>query len=104
MREAMVIPRQTFRNPRWYGVPVRVLLLTFLGTLLCFAVSLLLGILATVVGAALRGVHPDLRMAYRAFAIPLAVVAGCVVFVCMLIVEIRHYRQAKMLAAIEKIS
>jgi zinc transporter ZupT len=100
----MTPPRPTSRSPRWYGVPVRVLLLTFLGTLLCFAVSLLLGILGAVIGAALRGVHPDLRAAYRAFAIPLAVVAGCVVFVCMLVVEIRHYRQAKTLAVIEKIS
>jgi hypothetical protein len=94
----------TSRTPRWYGIPVRVLLLTFIGTLICFAVSLLLGILGTVIGAALRGVHPDLRMAYRMFAIPVALVAGCVVFVCMLVVEVRHYRQAKTLAAIEKIS
>jgi uncharacterized BrkB/YihY/UPF0761 family membrane protein len=100
----MTIPSPTSRSPRWYGVPVRVLLLTFLGTLLCFAASLLLGIVGTVIAAALRGVHPDLRMAYRAFAIPFAVIAGCVVFVCMLVVEVRHYRQAKTLAAIEKIS
>jgi hypothetical protein len=94
----------TFRSPHWYGIPVRVLLLTFLGTLLCFALSLLLGILGVVIGAGLRGVHPDLRMAYRMIALPLALVAGCVVFVCMLVVEVRHYRQAKTLAAIEKIS
>jgi uncharacterized BrkB/YihY/UPF0761 family membrane protein len=104
MEEAMSIPSHASRSPRWYGVPVRVLLLTFLGTLLCFAVCLLLGILGTVIAAALRGVHPDLRMAYRAFAIPVAAISACVVFVCMLVVEIRHYRQAKTLAAIEKIS
>ena len=92
------------RSPHWYGIPVRVLLLTFLGTLICFAVSLLLGILGTVIGAALHGVHPDLRMAYRTIAIPIALVAGCVVFVSMLVLEVRHYRQAKTLAAIEKIS
>ena len=94
----------TARSPHWYGIPVRVLLLTFIGTLICFAVSLFLGILGTVISAALRGVHPDLRMAYRMIAIPVALAAGCFVFVCMLVVEVRHYRQAKMLAAIEKIS
>ncbi len=91
------------RSPRWYDIPVRVLLVTFIGTLLCFAVSLLLGILGTVIGAALRGVHPDMRMAYRAIAIPMALVAGGIVFVSVLVMEIRHYRQAKTLAAIEKL-
>jgi uncharacterized BrkB/YihY/UPF0761 family membrane protein len=92
------------RTPHWYGIPARVLLLTFIGTLICFAVSLFLGILGTIIGAALRGVHPDMRMAYRMIAIPVALVAGSVVFVCMLVVEVRHYRQAKTLATIEKIS
>jgi hypothetical protein len=92
------------RSPYWYGIPVRVLLVTLIGTLICFAVSLLLGILGTVIGAALRGVHPDMRVAYRLIALPLAVVAGCIVFVAALVMEIRHYRQAKALAAIEKVS
>lgn len=94
----------TARSPHWYGIPVRVLLVTFIGTLICFAVSLLMGILGTVIGAALRGVHPDMRMAYRLIAIPLAVTAGSIVFIAALVMEIRHYRQAKTLAAIEKIS
>lgn len=96
-------PVVSSRSPHWYGIPVRVLLVTFIGTLLCFAVSLLLGILGTVIGAALRGVHPDMRMAYRAIAIPMALAAGAVVFVTALVMEIRHYRQAKTLAAIEKL-
>jgi zinc transporter ZupT len=94
----------TSRSPHWYGIPVRVLLVTFIGTLICFAVSLLLGILGTVIGAALRGVHPDMRAAYRLIAIPLAVAAGSIVFISALVMEIRHYRQTKTLAAIEKIS
>jgi hypothetical protein len=89
---------------RWYGVVVRVLLMTFLGTLLCFAVSLLLAIVGTVAVAALRGVHPDMRIAYRHIALPVALVAGSVIFVLALVMEIRHYRQAKTLSAIEKIS
>jgi hypothetical protein len=91
-------------TPCWYGVVVRVLLMTFLGTLFCFAVSLLLGILGTVAVAALRGVHPDMRIAYRHIALPAALVAGSVIFVLALVMEVRHYRQAKTLSAIEKIS
>ena len=94
----------TSRSPHWYGIPVRVLLVTFIGTMICFAVSLLLGILGTVICAALRGVHPDMRAAYRLIAIPLALTAGSIVFVAALVMEIRHYRQTKTLAAIEKIS
>jgi hypothetical protein len=97
-------PTSTLHPPRWYGIPVRVLLLTFIGTLICFAVSLLLGIVGTVIGSALRGVHPDMRVAYRDIAVPVALVAGGIVFVLALVLEVRHYRQAKTLAAIEKLS
>jgi hypothetical protein len=92
------------RPPRWYGIPVRVLLVTSIGTLICFAVSLLLAILGTVMGAALRGVHPDMRIAYRDIAVPVALIAGVIVFILTLIMEIRHYRQARTLSAIEKMS
>jgi hypothetical protein len=92
------------RSPRWYTIPVRVCLLTFIVTLLCFAVSLLLAILGTVIVAALRGVHPDMRIAYRQIALPMAMVAGTIVFVLALVTEIRHYRQAKTLSAIERLS
>jgi len=90
------------RSPHWYGVPVRVALLTLIGTLLCFAVILLLSILGTVIVAALRGVHPDMRVAYRMIALPAAVVAGSVIFVLSSVMEIRHYRQSRTLSAIEK--
>jgi uncharacterized BrkB/YihY/UPF0761 family membrane protein len=92
------------RPPRWYAIPVRVALMTFIATLLCFAVSLLLAILGMMIIAALRHVHPDLRIAYRMVALPFAVVAGCIVFVLGLAMEIRHYRQMKALSAIERAS
>jgi len=92
------------RTPRWYGIPVRVLLVTFIGTLICFAVSLLLAILGTVITARLRGVHPDLRLAYRYIAMPMAAVAGSIILVLALFMEIRHYRQTKTLAVIERLS
>ena len=91
------------RAPRWYTIPVRVCLVTFIGTLLCFAVSLLLGILGTVIVSSLRGVHPDMRIAYRMIALPVALVAGSIVFVLALVMEIRHYRQSKTLSAIERL-
>jgi hypothetical protein len=89
--------------PLWYGVPVRVLLITFIGTLLSFAVSLFLAIVGTVVVSAMRGAHPDMRVAYRWVALPAAIVAGSIIFVLVLITEIRHYRQAKTLTAIAKL-
>ena len=90
------------RVPRWYGIPIRVLMVTFIGTLTCFAVSLLLAILGTVIFGALRGVHPDMRVAYRQIALPAAAVAGSIILALALVMEIRHYRQAKTLSAIEK--
>ena len=92
------------RTPRWYAIPFRVLLATFIGTLLCFAVTLLFAILGTVITAKLQGVHPDMRIAYLYIALPVAAVAGAIIFVLSLGMEIRHYRQTKALAAIERLS
>jgi hypothetical protein len=89
------------RPPRSYAIPVRVLLLTFIGALLSFAVSLLLGIIGTVVVSSLRGTHPNMTVAYRQIALPATVVAASIIFVLTLITEIRHYRQSKTLAALE---
>lgn len=92
------------RLPRWYLIPFRVAVVTLIGTLTCFAVSLLLAIIGTVVSAALRGVHPDMRVAYRHIALPVALAAGGVIFIFALVMEVRHYRQSKTLSAIEKMS
>jgi len=92
------------RPPRWYAISVRVLLVTFIGTLISFAVSLLLGIVGTVVTAAVRHANPNMTVAYRLIALPSAVVAGSIIFVFALTMEIRHYRQSKTLAAIERAS
>jgi uncharacterized BrkB/YihY/UPF0761 family membrane protein len=94
----------TPRPPRWYAIPVRVLLVTFIGTLVAFAVSLLLGILGTVIVSALRHIHPNMTAAYRLIALPAAVVVGSIIFVLALTMEIRHYRQSRTLAAIERMS
>jgi len=90
------------RSPRWYGIPVRVVLITFLGTLISFAIALLFALLGTVTIAALRGVHPDMRIAYRHIALPFALVAGSIILVLALVTEVRHYRQTRALSAIER--
>ncbi|MBZ5597398.1 MAG: hypothetical protein LAN83_03665 [Acidobacteriia bacterium] len=90
------------RPPRWYWIPVRVMLVTFLLTLLSFAVSLLLGILGLGLGGLLRGTHANLTIAYKYVAPSAAAVVGATVLVSALLTEIRHYRQAKALAEIER--
>jgi len=97
-------PKPKGRPPRWYTIPVRVLLVTFVGTLISFAVSLFLGIIGTVVVSAIRGAPADMTTAYRHIALPSAVVAGGIIFVLSLTMEIRHYRQTKTLAAIARVS
>jgi hypothetical protein len=91
-------------RPGWYLIPIRILLVTFLLTLLSFAVSLLLGILGLVIAARLRGLHPDLAIAYRHIALPAAAGVGAIVLVSAGAVELRHYRQTKALANIERLS
>lgn len=91
------------RSPSWYGIVARVGIVTFIGTLLCFAVSLLLAILGVTTISALRHVHPDLRIAYRLIALPVALAAGSIVFALALAMEIRHYRQSKTLSVIERL-
>jgi len=71
---------------------MRVLLVSFLLTLLAFAVCLFLGILGLVVGAGVRGVYPNMTAAYREFAFPAAILAGAAALVVAIVLEIRHHR------------
>lgn len=73
-------------------VPLRVLLVSFLLALLAFAVCLLLGILGLVITAGVRGVHPNMTIAYREIAFPAAVLAGAVALVAAIVLEVRHRR------------
>src|SRR5579883_583954 len=92
------------RRPHWYGVPARVLLVTFLLTLLSLAVTLFVTILLTVAGAALRHTSPNLPFAYRHIAFPVALGVGSVVLLVTLAMEIRHLRQAGALEGIARAS
>ncbi len=77
-------------------LPLRVLLVTFLLALLSFAVCLFLGIMGLVITAALRGVHPNMTIAYREFALPAALLAGAAALVVAIVAEIRHHRHERM--------
>lgn len=98
----MAVSQLSLQKPRWYLIPVRVLLVTFVVTLLSFAVSLFLGILGILLAARLRGTeHPDLAIAYRHIALPAASVVFAIVIVSSAAMEIRHYRQQKTLRNLE---
>ncbi len=92
------------RPPRWYAIPGRVLLVTLVMTLLTFAVTLLISIAGLVLAGWHHGTSPDLPFAYRHIALPVALVTGSIVFVLALVMEIRHYRQARTLAGIARAS
>jgi len=66
----------TSDGPRWIGIPARVFAMTFLLTLLSFAVALLLSIMGTVVYSQMKHVAPNLQFAYRHIAFPFAVTVG----------------------------
>jgi hypothetical protein len=80
---------------RWLLVPLRVLLVSFLLALLSFAVCLLLGILGLVIAAGVRGVHPNMTIAYREIAFPAAVLAGGAALVAAIVLEVRHKPREK---------
>jgi hypothetical protein len=90
------------RRPRWFLIPVRVLLVTFIVTLLAFAVSLMLGIGGVVLAAWLKHAHPNMTIAYRYVALPTAAMVAAVVLVSASFMEARQYRQARTLERIER--
>ncbi len=91
------MPQAIAKRPRWITIPFRVLLMTFLTTLLAFAIALLLSILGTVIYSQMRHVAPNMPFAYRHIAFPFAITVGAIVLVLSLVMEIRHYRKRKQL-------
>jgi branched-subunit amino acid ABC-type transport system permease component len=96
--------RTTSDGPRWIGIPARVFAMTFLFTLLSFAIALLLSILGTVVYSQVKHVAPNMAFAYRHIAFPFAITAGAIVLILSLGMEIKNYRQRKTLDGIERVS
>jgi uncharacterized membrane protein len=83
--------------PSLVGIFPRVIMITFGITGISFAVSLLVGILCMAMMGVFRGHLPDMRLAYRMFALPVAVMVGIVALVVASTVEVRHYFRAKRL-------
>lgn len=78
--------------------------MTFLFTLLSFAVALLLSIMGTLVYSQVKHVAPNLAFAYRHIAFPFAIAVGAIVLVLLVLMEVRNYRRRKTLAGIERVS
>jgi hypothetical protein len=98
----MAVAETRIHKPRWYFIPARVLAVTFIVTLLSFAISLLLGIIGIVMAARLRGVqHPNLTIAYKHIALPAAAMVAAIVIVSATLMEVRHHRQLKTLRQLE---
>lgn len=83
------------RLVRWLLIPARVLLVAFLLALLTFAVCLFLGIVGLLISAAVRGVHPNMTVAYREIAFPAAVAAGGIALLVAIVVEVRHLQRER---------
>ena len=96
--------RASSERLRWIEIPVRAFAMTFLFTLLSFAVALLLSILGTVVYSQVKNVAPNLAFAYRHIAFPFAITVGAIVLVLSFGMEVRNYRQRKALEGIERVS
>jgi len=90
--------------PRWYLIPVRVMLVTFLLGLISFAIGLLLGIIGILITSRAHGIHPDMTLAYRHVALPAAAVVAGIGLIVLSVLEIRNYRQTKTLAEIARAS
>jgi len=90
------------RKPSLILVPVRALLITFLITLLSFAVSLQLGIIGFVIYRHASRKQVSLALAYRMIAFPTAAVVAVVALTITLTMETRRYRQVKALTEIER--
>jgi hypothetical protein len=97
----MPVLQPSAHKPRWYLVPVRVVLMTFIMTLMAFAVSLLIGICGVAGAAKLRGLEPNFALAYRRIAFPAAGAVCAIALTATTVMEVRAYRRAKMLEGIE---
>src|SRR5450432_688523 len=83
--------------PSLLGIVPRIIMITFGVTGISFAVSLFVGIVCMAFMGVFRGHLPDMRLAYRMFALPVAAMVGTVAFVVTSVVELRDYSKAKIL-------
>jgi len=83
--------------PSLLGIVPRIIMITFGFTGISFAVSLFVGILCMAFMGIFRGHLPDMRLAYRMFALPVAAMVGTVALIIASVVEFRQYWEAKRL-------
>jgi len=88
----MSLPQQRSKPSIVFTSTVRVLFTALIFTAGAMGLGLLLGIIGMITYGLVAGVQPDMRNAYRHFAIPLAVTIGCVAFVGAMILEVRARR------------
>lgn len=85
------------RKRKW-AVPLLVLrvgIITFLATIVSFAIALFFGIVTILLVAMIRGGPLNMAYAYRYVAFPIAVCVLVVAFVVALIYEIRTARRLR---------
>ncbi len=81
---------------RLFFTVLRVVFVTFLATLLAFCIGLFFGIVGIVLIKMIRGAAtPDMAVAYRYIALPIAIAALAATFVIALVYEIREYKQTR---------
>jgi hypothetical protein len=85
-------PAKPGKLAKLFGSTVRVLFTTLLFTCGGMGLGLLLGIIGMIIYGLAAGVQPDMRNAYRHFAIPLAITVGSVAFLGALVLELRARR------------
>lgn len=85
-------PAQPGKLAKLFGSTVRVLFTTLLFTAGGMGLGLLLGIIGMVSYGLIAGVQPDMRNAYRHFAVPLAIIIGGIAFIGALVLEFRARR------------
>jgi amino acid transporter len=86
------LPRTRNAASIFFTSTVRVLFTTLIFTAGAMGLGLLVGIIAMITYGLVAGVQPDMRHAYRHFAIPLAITIGSVAFVGALVLEVRARR------------
>jgi len=91
----MTPPPQPAPLARLLVSAVRVLFTTLIFTGAGMGVGLFVGIFGMITYGLAAGVQPDMRNAYRHFAIPMAVTIGCLAFVGALVLEIRARRNRR---------
>jgi hypothetical protein len=88
----MEVPRQPGPLARLLGSAVRVLFATLIFTGAGMGVGLFLGIIGMIAYGLAAGIQPDMRNAYRHFAIPVALTIGSIAFLGALVLEVRARR------------